>query len=150
MSNPGQFGRDVISAISHADFSGIRFLVIDDNRFIRKLTSEILNSFGAHSVLQAENVQDALYYVEHKSPDIILCDWMMYPVDGLGFLKALRGKGITTPVILVTGHATPDYVHQAIGEGADSYIVKPFTAFTLMEHLLKVIEATARRAMVEI
>jgi two-component system chemotaxis response regulator CheY len=136
--------------ISHIDLSKITFLLIDDNQFIRKLLAEIILCFGARKILEAENVAQALSQVECGSPDIILCDWMMSPVDGLSFLRNLRSRGIRTPIILVTGHATADYVQAALGEGADSYIVKPFSAATIMEHLLKVIAASERRATVEI
>jgi DNA-binding response OmpR family regulator len=43
------------------------------------------------------------------------------------------------PFVMVTGHNANEDVTLALGEGADSYIVKPFSCETLMNHLIKVI-----------
>lgn len=109
-----------------------------------------MRCFGAKDIFEAQNVADGLRLMESCGPDIILCDWMMYPEDGLVFLKKIRARGIHTPVIFITGHGTINHVQEAIGSGADSYIVKPFKAQTLMEHLLKVVEAARPMEMVEI
>lgn len=128
------------------DLSSVRFLVVDDNHFIRRLIREILLAFGALDVEEASNAADALDMVSQQEPDIIFCDWMMQPMDGLRFLKTLRaGPWASIPVILVTGHATRDHVAAALGDGADSYIVKPFRATTLLEHIVKVAEASRRQ-----
>lgn len=123
------------------DLSSLDILVVDDNQFIRRLLIEILCSFGLGSVRSAPSVDEALWKIEHKAPDIVFCDWMMSPVDGLAFLRGLRAKDHTrhTPVVMITGHATADHVSAALGEGADSYIVKPFNAATVMEHIVKVV-----------
>ena len=123
------------------DLTSLDILVVDDNQFIRRLLMEVLRSFGVGSVRQAPAVDEALWKIDHKTPDIIFCDWMMSPVDGLSFLRRLRGEDKTrhTPVVMITGHATTDHVSAALGEGADSYIVKPFTAATVMEHIVKVV-----------
>ena len=123
------------------DLTSLDILVVDDNQFIRRLLIEILRSFGVGSVRQAPAVDEALWKIEHKTPDIIFCDWMMSPVDGLAFLRSVRAKDKTrhTPVVMITGHATTDHVSTALGEGADSYIVKPFRAATVMEHIVKVV-----------
>ena len=83
--------------------------------------------------------------MEIQYPDLIICDWQMYPVDGLSVLRKLRldttSRLSRIPFIMLTGHNGADDVSTAMGEGADSYIVKPFSAGTLMNHLLKVILA---------
>lgn len=121
------------------NLSTVDFLVIDDNHFIRRLMREILLAFGARSVREANRAEDGLDAVAQDPPDIILCDWMMRPMDGLEFLRTLRsGPWSSIPVIMVTGHATADHVAAALGDGADSYVVKPFRAMTLLEHIAKV------------
>jgi two-component system chemotaxis response regulator CheY len=125
--------------------TSLDILVVDDNQFIRRLLIEILRCFGVGSVRQAPAVDEALWKIEHRTPDIIFCDWMMSPVDGLAFLRSLRAKAGTrhTPVIMITGHATTDHISAALGEGADSYIVKPFNAATVMDHIVKVVMKSA-------
>ena len=126
------------------DLSEIEFLLIEDNTFMRRLLSEVLRAFGARKVLEADSAEKAFLQMQLRMPDIIFCDWMMSPMDGLEFLRRLRAMpgGRHTPVIMVTGHATSDHVATALGEGADSYIVKPFNPATLMEHIVKVVTAT--------
>ena len=123
------------------DLSDIQFLVVDDNEFVRRLVFEILISFGARYVQQATSAEEALAAMKRREPDLIITDWVMPGLSGLDLLRSLRGGGGATriPVIVLSGHATSDYVSQALGEGADSYIVKPFSPQTVMDHLLKVI-----------
>jgi two-component system phosphate regulon response regulator PhoB len=125
------------------DFSSLDFLVVEDNEFLRKLITEILHSFGAGRVRQACTAEDALAQIAVRTPDMVFCDWVMPNSSGLMLLRALRrdnnGRYPPIPVIVVSGHATDDHVAQALGEGADSYVVKPFSARTLMQHMLKVI-----------
>lgn len=129
--------------IAKADFSQLSILVVDDSPYVRRLVQEILLSFGIGKVFLAESAEQAFLRLEMHSPDIIICDWQMHPVDGLAILRKLRldnsSRYSRTPFIMLTGHAGNDDVAAAIGEGADSYIVKPFSAGTLMSHLLKVI-----------
>ncbi len=128
---------------SSVDLTTLDILVVDDNEFLRKLIGAILESFGVGSIRQADCADAALRQIEQQVPDIIFSDWVMPQSGGLALLRALRrdnpGKWPRIPVIVISGHATEDYVAQAIGEGADSYVVKPFTAKTIMEHVLKVV-----------
>jgi DNA-binding response OmpR family regulator len=70
---------------------------------------------------------------------------MMQPTDGFAFLQWLREQAgmQRIPVIMITGHATSEHVEAALGEGADSYIAKPFTPATLLTHIVKIVEASA-------
>src|SRR5579864_6821601 len=129
--------------LSRIDLSNIDFLLVDDNQFIRRLLKEILLGFGAVHVRESSSAEDAFDQILQRTPDLVLCDWIMYPTTGLEFLRRVRrNNGPHIPFIMITGHATSDHVAAAMGEGADSYIVKPFRVDTLMDHLVKVISAT--------
>jgi CheY-like chemotaxis protein len=125
------------------DFSSFDILVVEDNLFLRKLINEILTSFGVGRIRQANSADAAMLEIKQQPPDMIFCDWVMPGSGGLTLLRALRrdnaGRYPRIPVIVISGHATDDHVAQAIGEGADSYVVKPFTVNTVMQHVLKVI-----------
>lgn len=131
--------------IEKADFSKLTILVIDDSQFVRRLVQEMLKGFGVGKIFLAESAQEAFARLEATCPDLIICDWQMHPVDGLEILRKIRlqssGGYPRIPFIMLTGHNGNDDVATAIGEGADSYIVKPFSSGTLMTHLLKVIQA---------
>lgn len=131
--------------ITKVDFSRLSILVIDDSQFVRRLVHEVLQSFGVGKVSIADSADEAFRLMEINRPDLVICDWEMYPVDGLTILRRLRKELAShypgLPFIMLTGHGGSEDVSKAIGEGADSYIVKPFSARTLMLHLLKVIAA---------
>lgn len=131
--------------ITKADFSQLTILVIDDSEFVRRLVLEMLSGFGVGKILLAESAAEAFARMDGTRPDLIICDWQMHPVDGLAVLRKLRLQPSEDypriPFIMLTGHNSTDDVTTAIGEGADSYIVKPFSSATLMTHLLKVILA---------
>lgn len=139
------------AAITTIDLSQLDLLVIDDNRFIRQLLTEILRSFGANTIRESDCSEDALRQMDRKVPDLIFCDWMMGPVSGLKFLQSIRSAGgpQRVPVIMISGHATNEHVSAALGEGADSYIVKPFKPATLMAHLIQVISATKNEYLLD-
>ncbi|HKU65662.1 MAG TPA: response regulator [Rhizomicrobium sp.] len=132
-----------MAAITKADFSSLTILVIDDSPFMLKLLAEMLAGFGVGKVLTAATADEAFQRMELRSPDVIFCDWQMYPVDGLTILRRLRQQHQSqlayVPFVMVTGHNANEDVTLALGEGADSYVVKPFSAETLMNHLIKVI-----------
>lgn len=132
-----------MTAIAKADFSPLTILVIDDSPFMVRLLAEMLVSFGVGKVLTAATAQEAFERMETRMPDVIFCDWQMYPDDGLSVLRRLRQESgsrlACVPFVMVTGHNANEDVSLALGEGADSYIVKPFSCETLMNHLIKVI-----------
>lgn len=127
------------------DFSELDVLLVEDNQFIRQLVREMLRAFGVRSVREVSDGTDALWQIQRRAPDLVITDWVMAPIDGLSLLQRLRsearGGAPRIPVIVLSGHATDEHVVQALGEGADSYIVKPFNAATLMAHLMKVARA---------
>jgi CheY-like chemotaxis protein len=127
-------------AVTKADFSPLTILVIDDSPFMQRLLAEMLASFGVGKVLCAAGAEEAFERMETRMPDVIFCDWQMHPVDGLSLLRRLRQQTQSyVPFVMVTGHNANEDVTLALGEGADSYIVKPFSSETLMNHLIKVI-----------
>ncbi|MES2253718.1 MAG: response regulator [Pseudomonadota bacterium] len=129
--------------VSRIDFSALDFLLIEENNFVRELVGGMLRGFGVTRLREARSIEAAMTDIERHPPDIILCDWMMKPTDGLSFLRKLRADGAKpyahALAIMINEHASSDHIEAALGEGADSYIVKPFRAATLLAHLVQVI-----------
>ena len=114
--------------VSRIDFSALDFLLIEENNFVRELVCEMLRGFGVTRLREARSIDAAMSDIERHPPDIVLCDWMMRPTDGLLFLRKLRADNrkpyAHALVIMISEHATADHVQAALGEGADGYIVK--------------------------
>ncbi len=102
-------------------------LVVDDSRVVRKVARRILEAHG-YIVAEAADGQQALDACRLQMPDCVLLDWNMPVMNGLDFLKNLRaeyGPG-NPPVVFCTTETDMSSIEQAINNGAQEYIMKPF------------------------
>ncbi len=76
--------------------------------------------------------EDALEYALNDKYDGIILDIMMPKLSGIEVLKAIREKGITTPVLLLTAKSDIEDKIQGLDMGADDYLTKPFSMGELM------------------
>jgi two-component system, chemotaxis family, chemotaxis protein CheY len=102
-------------------------LVVDDSRVIRKVARRILEDLR-FAVDEAADGSEALQRVRSGMPDAILLDWNMPIMNGLDFLRALRTErgGDKPVVVFCTTENDMAKIAEAIGEGANEYIMKPF------------------------
>ena len=103
----------------------IRFLIVDDDKNIRRLCTTIGTSLGFECV-EAESGQEALNSLETTSPDIILADLMMPNMSGLEFLDEVKKLAPRTEVAIMTGHGSIEAAVRAMRMGAYDFITKPF------------------------
>lgn len=113
-----------------------KILSIDDSRavhaFIRQclagLKVEITDAFnGKEGVVLATS--------KEKKFDLILLDWEMPELDGLGTLKAFKSASVQTPVIMLTSKNKTEEIAEILENGASEYIMKPFTADILIDKI---------------
>lgn len=108
--------------------SGVRVLVVDDERDARELLEVILTGSGAE-VITASSAAEALDFLEREQPDIIISDIGMPGEDGLSLiskvrqLPAMRLAGI--PAIALTAYATSEEKHRALKSGFQLHMSKP-------------------------
>ena len=79
-----------------------------------------------HSVDTAANGATGLEAAQHAY-DIIILDRMMPELDGIEVLKALRARGLTTPVLMLSALGDVDHRVTGLQHGADDYLAKPFS-----------------------
>ena len=103
-------------------------LVIDDNPDIRLLVSNILKDQN-YLVRTAANYDQAIFEINKKLPDLAIIDIKLDKPDkdGIDLLKIITKKSKTTPVIMISGHATVKIAIEAIRLGAYEFIEKPFS-----------------------
>ncbi len=102
-------------------------LIVDDSKVIRMVAKKILQELG-FSTAEAEDGQKALEHCQRELPDAVLLDWNMPVMNGLEFLNALRKLpgGDRPIVVLCSTENDIDHIQEAITEGANEYIMKPF------------------------
>lgn len=121
-----------------ADF---KVLVVDDQLAMRGLARYSLQQIGITQVTDSPNGKEALQALIKNPVDLVMSDFNMPEMDGLGLLRAIRSNNVLrkTPFILVTGRSDKELVVKAAQAGANNYIVKPFTVQTLKKKLETVI-----------
>ena len=117
-----------------------QILVIEDNEELRRFICSILNH--EFEVLEAGNGREGLEKTRQAGPDLVISDIMMPEMDGIGYLKAVRGDTSLChiPIILLSAKASLDDQIKGLDYGADDYITKPFSSSYLkakIETILK-------------
>lgn len=122
----------------------VRFLVVDDNMFIRTTVRLVLKAMGSRDVEEAINGEEALDRIALAQPDIVIVDWEMDPVNGIQLVRKIRGAQDTPyaflPIIMLTGHSEEARVATARDAGVNEFVVKPFSAQGLFTRIQTVIE----------
>ena len=114
-----------------------RILVVDDSAIMRKIIIKYLEDLGFKNWVQAADGREALKMVTAGGVDIVLSDWNMPGLYGIDLLRAVRSGEKTSeiPFIMISAEAQPHQLAQALDEGVDCYITKPFTCKTLQRGL---------------
>jgi CheY-like chemotaxis protein len=124
------------------DFNKLRFLIADDNAYMRRIIRTLLHSFGCREVYEAEDGANALEITTHYAPDIIILDWVMPIFDGLEVTRMIRqpdSPNPYVPIIMLTGHSEKHRVTVARDAGVTEFLAKPTSAKALYERILAVV-----------
>ncbi len=119
----------------------IAVLVIEDEEHIRRVLEYNLKLDGFEVYLAVDG-PSGLELAREKRPDVILLDWMMPEMDGLKVLSELKYDETTNDiaVFMLTAKGMMSEVGQALYEGADDYITKPFDPMQLGKIIKKKLE----------
>ena len=128
------------------DPSKIKFLVVDDFSTMRRIVRNLLKELGYTNADEAEDGAVALQKLQGGVYDFVISDWNMPNMDGLQLLQAVRADPTLKhlPVLMITAEAKKENIIAAAQSGASGYIVKPFTAGTLNDKLVKIFEKLAQ------
>ena len=115
------------------EFSGLKVLVIDDSKTIRRTAETLLKKVGCN-VVTAENGFEALPIISTNHPDIIFIDIMMPRLDGYQTCSLIKNNAQfkNTPVIMLS--SKDGLFDRAKGRvvGAEQYLTKPFARDDLL------------------
>lgn len=112
-------------------------LVVDDSRAMRSILTRLLSGLG-FDVAQAGDGAEALQVLDAGTrPDVVLVDWNMPVMDGLTFIKTVRGREEYRDIslMMVTTESEQGQIVRALAAGAHEYVIKPFTDEVIAEKL---------------
>ena len=118
----------------------MRILVVEDESRMAALIRQGLEE-DAYAVDVVGNGAEALDWVESVTYDVVLLDIMLPGIDGLTVCRALRQKGYSMPILMLTARDSLSDKVTGLDSGADDYLVKPFA----IQELTARLRALARR-----
>ena len=123
---------------------GLRVLVVDDERAIRRYLHAALNAQG-YTVLEASNGKDALKMTASERPDLIILDIGLPDLDGVEVTRQLR-EWTGIPIIILSVREQEVDKISALDAGADDYLTKPFNSGELMARIRAALRHTLQGA----
>lgn len=127
-------------------FENTRVLVADRDLRIAEVVRKVLHHFGFKHVDMVDSGEGALQALDNNSYELLITEWSMSPTDGITLVKAIRrakkAKRLRRdiPIIMLTGKAEKPDVEAARDSGITEFLVKPFSAKTLSDRIIKVID----------
>lgn len=116
-------------------------IVVEDDEDIRMLIVRRLERAG-HEVRAAVDGIDGLELINERMPDVVVLDWMMPRLDGLGVAEQLlAGEGLRPRILMLTARNQQSDIDRALALGVDDFLVKPFLGPDLLAAVDKQIAA---------
>ncbi len=126
-----------------------KILIVDDVVVMRSLLRSALVSFGYHDINEASCGEDALTMLQQGGYSFVLLDINMPGISGMRTLERIRQIDDDIFVVMVSSHSTAENVKQAIENGVNGFIVKPYTQNKVGEILKKYRSWTSTESMSE-
>jgi len=124
--------------------SRIKFLVVEDNLFMRQIIRRVLKALEAEEVRECSDGAEALKILQTFVPDIVITDWEMTPINGIELTKMLRTVNDSfnpfIPIIMLTAHSEISRIVEARDAGVNEFVVKPISVKALFARIQSVIE----------
>ncbi len=121
-------------------------LIVDDERDIRELISDILEDEG-YATRLAGNSDDAIAAINAEPPALMILDiWLKdSQMDGIDILKTVKRDNPDVPVVIISGHGNIEIAVAAIKQGAYDFIEKPFNIDQLLVVIRRAMETSRLR-----
>lgn len=121
--------------------TSLKLMVVDDMSVSRGLVERALDEIGLKNVMYENDGRSALHKLVANPLHLVLSDYNMPGLDGLGLLEALRQNRSTQRIgfILITGRADKEVLTRGMSLGMNNYLTKPFTTPGLKACIEKVV-----------
>jgi DNA-binding NtrC family response regulator len=125
-----------------------KILVVDDSPPTLEVIQRNLEAAG-YEVFTAPSVEEAIVFLEQNPVDLVITDIKMPKNSGLELLKYVKENVKGTEIMIITGYPSVKGAVEAVKDGAEDYLVKPFTDEELLSAVAKMLEKLANRRAVE-
>ncbi|MFO1012227.1 MAG: response regulator [Caulobacteraceae bacterium] len=117
--------------------TSLAVLIVDDQLTIRSLVRNGLQQLGFSNIHEAPDGEEALRTMLARPIQLVISDFNMPKLDGLGLLRAIRSHPpiSKTAFVMLTGRADKELVQRAVQFGVNNYLVKPFTVQILKDKI---------------
>lgn len=127
------------STLTPEKLARMQALVVEDNKFMRGIISDLLRQIGFERIQTAENGEEGIQQFCQWMPHVVFSDWNMPKMSGVEMTKWIRtseeSPNPETPVILITGNNQQKDVIAARNAGVTEFISKPVTTALIMHRL---------------
>lgn len=123
-------------------------LIVDDEPFIRQILSRIVSREG-YEVTDVSDGNKALQALESKKFDFVISDIKMPEMDGIELLGHIKSRFPEIKVLLITAYSGAYTAQDAIADGADQFITKPFKNIEIAQTLQALIAGQKKPAKVQ-
>jgi len=113
----------------------MKILIVEDEKKIANSLKKNFNDEGFDTVVCYDGAE-ALEVVSKEKFDLILLDWRLPEVTGINVCKRIRSANNKTPIILLTALANINNKVEALNNGADDYVTKPFSFEEVLARVL--------------
>jgi two-component system, cell cycle response regulator DivK len=115
-------------------------LHVEDNELNRKMIRDLLRR-TSYRVIEAPDGETAVTMAQEQHPDLVLMDVQLPKISGIEATRRLRAELATAdiPIIAITSFALSGDEQRAKDAGASAYLAKPYSPFTLLEMIRKLL-----------
>ena len=135
-----------MSTLKKPPAAAARLLVVDDALDTLEVLRRNLGMAG-YTVMTAPGVAEALELLETMPFDLVITDLKMPRISGLDLVRHVRENLRDTEVMMITGYATIEGAVEAIKNGAEEYLAKPFTEEELLSAVSRVLDRLHQRRL---
>ena len=111
----------------------LKLMIVDDSNIIRSKITRTLTQHHMEVVATASNGEEAISLFAASKPDVVTMDLTMPRMDGLECIRALRKMNSNVSILVVSALADKATAIQALKEGAQGFLCKPFSESDLTE-----------------
>ena len=111
----------------------LKLMIVDDSNIIRSKITRTLSQHNMEVVATASNGEEAISLFALNKPDVVTMDLTMPRMDGLECIRALRKLNAQVHILVVSALADKATAIQALKEGAQGFLCKPFSESDLTE-----------------